>query len=92
MYFESTDNPGGMICETESNTDKKVFRKIKHIQQKSFEDVNGTFMEQEDGTICAIRLSPTAFFEVVLGLQLVLVLRLEDWVFRWLKVRCLRGQ
>ena len=66
MYFNATENPGGMICEDEAGTDKDVFRKMRDIHQKSFEDVNGTFIEREGEKTCAIRLAHTAFFQVLL--------------------------
>ena len=75
MYFSATDQPGGMICEERGSTDKKVFSKMKDIHQKSLKDVNGTFVEREGEKICAIPLAHTAFFEVLLLLGLVLVLR-----------------
>ena len=63
-YFNGTDHPGGMICEEEGGTDGEVFRKMKDIHNKSFQEVNGTFIEEEGEKTCAIRLPHTAFFEV----------------------------
>ena len=71
MYFNATDNPGGLICEPEVNPDKKVFRKMKNIHKKSFEDINGTYIEREGEKTCAIRLPHTAFFEVLSGVVCV---------------------
>ena len=79
MYFSATDQPGGMICEEEGGADKAVFSKMKDIHQKSFKDVNGTFVEREGEKICAIPLAHTAFFQVVLFLGLILVLREGSW-------------
>lgn len=83
MYFDGTDQPGGMICEEEGSTDKEVFKKMKDIHQKSFEDVNGTFVKREGEKICAIPLAHTAFFKVLLMLKLVVVPREESRSYYW---------
>ena len=72
QYFESTANDGGLICQGEVGMDN-VFAKMKEIQQKSFQDLGGEYIERNGNEkTCAIRLPPTAFFEVLLGLGPVL--------------------
>lgn len=65
-YFESSDSPGGIICEAEGKK-TKVFEKVQKIREESFEAVNGTFAEKEGERTCAIRVPRTTFFAVSLG-------------------------
>ena len=69
-YFRSTDDSnGGMICEGEASMDD-VFEKMKHIHQKSFQELGGEYIQRDgDETTCAIRLPPNIFFEVILAVR-----------------------
>ena len=66
VYFNSTDNSGGMMCEGELGMDD-VFNKMNDIQRKSFQDVGGEYIERDGNEkICAMRLPPTVFFQVLM--------------------------
>ena len=65
VYFNSTDNTGGMVCEEQLGMDD-TFNKMKRIHQKSFQDLGGEYVERDGKEkTCAIRLAPTVFFEVI---------------------------
>ena len=66
-YFNGTDSDGGMMCQTE----KAMVEVVQEIHRTSFQEINETYIEQDNnGKICAIPLPHTAFFEVVLMLAL----------------------
>ena len=66
-YFNSSDNSGGMICEGEASMDA-VFNTIENIHEKSFESIGGNYNARDnDEKTCAIRLPPTVFFKVIVG-------------------------
>ena len=78
-YFKSTDDDnGGMICAGEVGMDDEFDTIINKIHRKSFEDVGGKYDPGENEKICAIRLPPNIFFEVISGFRIgsgLLVLR-----------------
>ena len=63
VYFNSTDNSGGLICEGEVGMET-VFNTMDDIHRKSFEDVEGKYRRDENEKTCAIRLPSTVFFQV----------------------------
>ena len=65
-YFNATgESGGGMICEGEASMDE-VFSKIKKMQQKSFQDIGGEYIERDGNEkTCAFRLASTMFFKVL---------------------------
>ena len=70
-YFKSTDDDnGGMICAGEVGMDDKFDTIINEIHRKSFEDVGGKYDPGENEKICAIRLPPNIFFEVISGFRI----------------------
>ena len=78
-YFNSTDNSGGMACEGQASM-ADVFNTVKEFHEKSFQDIGGNYTARDEHEkTCAIRLPPTVFFKVSLGLGLTV------WV--WVRIR-----
>ena len=72
MYFNSTDNSGGMVCEGQASMEV-VFNTMKEFHEKSFQDIGGNYTRRDESEkTCAIRLPPTVFFKVLLGLTMCL--------------------
>ena len=47
---------------------EEIFDKIKKTQQKSFENIGGTYIERNGEKTCVIRLSTAVFFKVTVRL------------------------
>ena len=68
--FKSTDNSGGMACEGQASM-AEVFNTVKEFHEKSFQDIGGNYTARDENEkTCAIRLPPTVFFKVSLGVGL----------------------
>ena len=66
VYFNSTDNSGGLVCKGVLGMDT-VFDKMNDIHRNSFQDVGGEYSERDENEkTCAMRLPPTVFFKVIL--------------------------
>ena len=72
LYFNSDGSTGGMACEGEGGMDDEVFKRIKDIHRKSFEELGGEYIERDDEKTCAVRMPSIVFFEVPPGLVSVL--------------------
>ena len=60
------------MCEREVST-ADVFNTMKKFHEKSFQDIGGKYIPQDENEkTCAIRLAPHVFFKVLLGLGMCL--------------------
>ena len=66
VYFNATENTGGLICEDEAVDMDTVFDTMREIHNKAFQDVGGRYKKRDKNEkTCAIRLPHTVFFQVL---------------------------
>ena len=71
-YFNSADNSGGILCEGDASMADE-FDKINETYHKSFQDIGGKYKKRDENEkICAVRMPPSVFFKVLIGLGMCL--------------------